>query len=336
VSDQFAILTAMSGRVTVLLAGDVAWDEASVEAEVGMRLEAGDQIRTGANSTALVTFFEGSTIELNSNTEVSFQELSIVVETGSTTVSLEQTIGRTKNRVEKLIDPASRYELNTPSGAALVRGTEFIAEVFPDGTTGVTVTEGDTTIVAQGGRVVVNAGEHTGALPIEFTIKELPDGTIEVAVIEGSVTVVVQGEEVVVNAGEQTGIPPGGSASPPAPTPSGEGGGGGGEGGGGGGGGASRPKADFYAIPTSGKAPLTVQFYDSSTGRITAWLWEFGDDVLGTDKNPQHTYLSAGNYTVSLTVQNSRGSDIETKVDYVTVYPASGAVDTTVVTGTVE
>jgi hypothetical protein len=114
-----------------------------------MNLTAGDRVRTGTNSSAFITFFEGSTMELQPDTEVGIEELSTSLETQSITVSLEQTIGKTTSRVEKLIDPASRYEIATPSGSAVVRGTAFTVEVFLDGTTVVTVIEGSVLIVAR-------------------------------------------------------------------------------------------------------------------------------------------------------------------------------------------
>jgi len=40
----------------------------------------------------------------------------------------------------------------------------------------------------------------------------------------------------------------------------------------------TRPLADFTALSTEGKAPLTVEFTDKSKGSITDWEWNFGDD----------------------------------------------------------
>jgi PKD repeat protein len=77
--------------------------------------------------------------------------------------------------------------------------------------------------------------------------------------------------------------------------------------------------AAFTASPTSGPAPLTVQFTDTSTGTPTAWTWAFGDGVTSTDQHPVHTYTDPGTYTVSLTVDDAAGSDTETKADYITV-----------------
>lgn len=43
------------------------------------------------------------------------------------------------------------------------------------------------------------------------------------------------------------------------------------------------------------------------SGDITDWLWDFGDASGSTLQNPEHTYGSAGSYTVSLTTSNSDG-----------------------------
>jgi len=92
----------------------------------------------------------------------------------------------------------------------------------------------------------------------------------------------------------------------------------------------TEPKANFTANQTSGFAPLTVQFNDSSVSYdgIIAWEWDFNGDgiVDSNEQNPTHTYDEAGTYTVSLTVHESDGdSDTETKEDYITV---TSAVDT--------
>jgi Zn-dependent metalloprotease/PKD repeat protein len=78
------------------------------------------------------------------------------------------------------------------------------------------------------------------------------------------------------------------------------------------------PVADFSGSPTTGGAPLTVNFTDLSVG-ATSWSWDFGDTGTSTDKDPVHTYNSSGTYTVSLTATNASGSDTETKTNYITV-----------------
>jgi len=90
------------------------------------------------------------------------------------------------------------------------------------------------------------------------------------------------------------------------------------------------PVAAFSGSPTSGTAPLDVQFTDESTNAPTSWSWNFGDGGNSTAQNPSHTYTTAGTYTVSLTVSNAAGSDGETKTDYITVTEPGGGGWTTI------
>ena len=75
----------------------------------------------------------------------------------------------------------------------------------------------------------------------------------------------------------------------------------------------------FTGTPTSGTAPLAVQFTDTSSGSPTAWAWTFGDGGTSTQQNPSHTYTSAGSYTVTLTVTDASGNPSLTQANYITV-----------------
>ncbi len=85
------------------------------------------------------------------------------------------------------------------------------------------------------------------------------------------------------------------------------------------------PVSNFSSNVSSGYAPLTVQFNDSSEN-ATEWGWNFGDSSNSTDQNPTHIFSTAGNYTVNLTASNANGTD--TKFATITVseppvYPAA-------------
>jgi len=77
--------------------------------------------------------------------------------------------------------------------------------------------------------------------------------------------------------------------------------------------------ANFTANVTSGTAPLTVRFNDTSTGVPTTWNWSFGDGASSTVQHPVHTYTTTGTYNISLNVTNVARSDVVTRVGYVTV-----------------
>ncbi len=78
----------------------------------------------------------------------------------------------------------------------------------------------------------------------------------------------------------------------------------------------SPPVANFSSSVTSGSTPLDVQFTDLSEN-AEEWNWNFGDGATSDQQNPTHTYSAAGNYTITLTVSNSAGSDTVTKQDYI-------------------
>ena len=78
--------------------------------------------------------------------------------------------------------------------------------------------------------------------------------------------------------------------------------------------------ADFSGTPTTGFAPLTVNFTDLSSGAYDSCTWDFGDSSgssLCGDQN--HIFTDPGSYTVELTVSGPSGSDNKIKVNYIVV-----------------
>ena len=70
------------------------------------------------------------------------------------------------------------------------------------------------------------------------------------------------------------------------------------------------PVASFTATPSTGTAPVTVNFDDTSTGVITSRSWDFdGDGVTDdTGATPSHVFSSPGVYQVYLTVTGPGGN----------------------------
>ncbi len=81
------------------------------------------------------------------------------------------------------------------------------------------------------------------------------------------------------------------------------------------------PTANFQGAPTTGAAPLQVQFTDSSTGNPTQWQWDINNDgvIDYTVQNPSHTYTTAGIYSVRLMVTGAGGSNTLIRTNYITV-----------------
>ena len=67
------------------------------------------------------------------------------------------------------------------------------------------------------------------------------------------------------------------------------------------------PTAGFTATPTTGTAPLVVNFTDTSSGSPTSWAWTFGDGGTSTSQSPTHVFNSVGTFTVTLVASNAGG-----------------------------
>lgn len=85
------------------------------------------------------------------------------------------------------------------------------------------------------------------------------------------------------------------------------------------------PTAAFTANPSSGCAPLTVNFTNNSTG-ATSYSWDFpgGNPATSTAANPTVVYNTAGTYTVTLTATNANGSSTSTGTVTVNTVPTAG------------
>jgi PKD repeat protein len=81
------------------------------------------------------------------------------------------------------------------------------------------------------------------------------------------------------------------------------------------------PVASFTASATSGTAPLTVQFTDTSTQSPTSWQWDFGNGSTSTQQNPSVTYATEGTYTVTMRASNAAGTSAPVTTT-ITVAPA--------------
>ena len=77
---------------------------------------------------------------------------------------------------------------------------------------------------------------------------------------------------------------------------------------------------NFSANNIAGEAPFVVKFTDKTSPSPIRWAWNFGDGTpISMEKNPMHTYVNQGRYTVSLTVTGPTSSQTITKNNYITV-----------------
>lgn len=76
---------------------------------------------------------------------------------------------------------------------------------------------------------------------------------------------------------------------------------------------------DFSAYPTSGTAPLSVQFTDQSDQNASSWKWDFNNDGVwdSFEQHPLHIYTQSGIYSVRLTINDGEGTYL--KENYINV-----------------
>ncbi|HEV8656592.1 MAG TPA: FecR family protein, partial [Candidatus Limnocylindria bacterium] len=153
------ILSILDGTASVAR-GTAAFAAASD----GDIVNTGDRVQTADRSHAMVTFFDGSTLEIEPATTVQIEEATSGA-SGAITIRIAQTIGRTWASVQKLTRADSKFEVRTPTLTAAVRGTGFITEVLADGTSTVQTTDGTVQVTGQGQSVLVTAGQSTTVQP---------------------------------------------------------------------------------------------------------------------------------------------------------------------------
>lgn len=159
-----ATLEVLSPGVDVLRVNTVNWVTVNVEAIVGV----GDTIRTDDTGRARITFFaDGTDTELLPNTEYRIKRFETQGEAYNLTV--EVVIGQTTQRLSRLLDANSSYDVTTPGMTLAARGTNFSIRVEQLGRSAMLVTEG-----------AVNAAtsDANADVPAEFGIRSAGDSSL--------------------------------------------------------------------------------------------------------------------------------------------------------------
>ena len=82
------------------------------------------------------------------------------------------------------------------------------------------------------------------------------------------------------------------------------------------------PLTDFTAHPQQLKVGESIQFETVARGgRVTEFLWEFGDGNSSVEQNPIHRYADEGAFTVTLRTMGPGGESEEIKAAFVEVLP---------------
>ena len=137
-------VTAISGEVTVKRAD--AEGGPPLKAGEKSTLQRGDELRTGTDSKARLTFPGGETTELGSDTHLTILELYQAPVSRALVVSLALHEGKTLTRIRHVLLQGMRFEIETPMVVLQARGTVFQCDVLSKNQTYVAVYDGVVTV----------------------------------------------------------------------------------------------------------------------------------------------------------------------------------------------
>ena len=149
-----------------VIQGTTLWLPAGGRQEVNaagrIALTGGEQVRTSADSEALLSFFDGSNVRLWPNTTIHLlQTKSSAYRNANSEFVLVQDTGHARFEVAIPATISRRFEVQTPQGSALLREGSYKVEVTDD-VTQVSVSSGSATVSGGLGAVEVLKGEWTG------------------------------------------------------------------------------------------------------------------------------------------------------------------------------
>lgn len=111
-------------------------------------IRVGDEILS-ASGTATIELADGSEVRLSPNSRLIFNRLTQYGKAGMVDTRLRLDRGEIHTRVKPVMEGGARFEIETPSAIAAVRGTAFALQASPEGTS-LQVTEGDVDFGAPG------------------------------------------------------------------------------------------------------------------------------------------------------------------------------------------
>jgi|Deesub1362B_J571_1020462.scaffolds.fasta_scaffold01398_2 hypothetical protein len=145
-----ALLFKTKGKVEIFRLSQKKW----FSGKRGLRLNSGDKVRTGDESLAAVVFTDDkSLMRIRSRSDVTIRGER---EKKSITKRVFLQIGEVFVKIKK---QRGIFRLETPTGVAAVKGTQFYGIVDEQGTTFIVAIEGVVELINKYGSVLVSAGE---------------------------------------------------------------------------------------------------------------------------------------------------------------------------------
>jgi len=144
VVERLAVIDQHSGSAQVL------WRDQARPAALGTLVRAGERVRTGEDARIGLHWADGSRIEVGPNSELVVQRCRLNKAKHTSQSRFRLNLGEIWIRVRAALEPGSKFEVETPTIVAAVRGTVFAVRVSSDGTTSLEVYRGEVEIRGDG------------------------------------------------------------------------------------------------------------------------------------------------------------------------------------------
>ncbi|UCC68494.1 MAG: FecR domain-containing protein [Armatimonadota bacterium] len=171
---RLAVVDVVEGRAEVLVHGRGD----PVPLEVGRLVRAGDLVRTGPGSAVelrWVGWAGGMRIRIDHDTRFWVTRSIINKSAGEGEARLRVDLGKVWLRLRQALTGKSKFEVETPTVVAAVRGTVFSVAVTGDGTSEIEVFEGKVGIAGRdGAATTLTAGSRTAIAPGQQTVETQP------------------------------------------------------------------------------------------------------------------------------------------------------------------
>jgi hypothetical protein len=166
--DTLGRISSLSGDAEIKRAKKTEW----IRAELAMPVYFGDQVKTLEDGNITITFLDESLMTVHPNTHVALNTIISPLEKRNSVLLF---FGRIWNKVRRKIVQMRGYEVQTPTAVLGVRGTEFEAGSYEDGTTLVRVASGGVMVDSEATRSTVY--ENQGA-QVSFQTKKIQTETV--------------------------------------------------------------------------------------------------------------------------------------------------------------
>lgn len=166
---RIAAISDIAGSVLVQKHGESDFRQIEVKTHV----LAGTLVKTGPDSGVTLNWADGSRLRMGPDTQLRVRKCVLNTSNHASVALFDLDVGTIWVRVMELLGERSKFEINTPTATAGVRGTVFSVSVGANDETSVSVYEGAVEVVdaSHGTAVTAAAGQTAVASPTASTVQ---------------------------------------------------------------------------------------------------------------------------------------------------------------------